>query len=142
MILLALGMVIMSTLACSIFFGGSQSYQSEVIEVLADVRWNSTGMYISDGDDLTITYLSGKWSPWPGGKYDAIGSGGDPRCWCNVMEGISHAALIGKIGDSEPFFVGDQYYHRVGEAGELYLGINDMDLFDNSGSMRVRVEID
>ena len=58
------------------------------------------------------------------------------------MDGISHAALIGKIGDNEPFFVGDQYFHRVGESGELFLGINDVDLYDNSGSLRVRVEID
>jgi hypothetical protein len=135
-------MVILSTLSCSIIFGGSQAYQSEVVEVSADVRWNSTGVYVSDGDQLTIRYLSGKWSPWPGGRYDAIGSGGDPRCTCNVMEGVSHAALIGKIGDHEPFFVGDDFFHRVGESGELFLGINDMGLDDNSGTLRLRVEID
>ena len=135
-------MVVINTLACSIFFGDGQRYQSEVIEVSAEEQWIGTGILISNGDGLTIRYLSGKWSPWPGGKYDAIGSGGDPRCRCNVMDGISHAALIGKIGDNEPFFVGDQYFHRVGESGELFLGINDVDLYDNSGSLRVRVEID
>jgi hypothetical protein len=113
-----------------------------VVEVKAASRWSGTGLYISEGDSLTITYLSGKWSPWPGGQYDAIGSGGDPRCRCNVIEGVSHAALIGKIGANDPFFVGDQYFHRVGESGELFLGINDMDLYDNSGSLRIRVEID
>ena len=141
-ILLALSTIVISTLACSILFGDSERYQSEVLEVAADERWNDTGIYISDGDELTIRYTSGKWSPWPGGQYDAIGSGGDPRCRCNVMDGVSHAALIGKIGDNEPFFIGDQYFHRVGESGELFLGINDVDLYDNSGSLRVRLEID
>ena len=141
-IYLALSMMVINVLACSIIFGDSQRYQSEVVEVSADVNWNSAGVFVSEGDKLTIRYLSGKWSPWPGGRYDAIGSGGDPRCRCNVMDGISHAALIGKIGDNEPFFIGDQYFHQVGETGELFLGINDMDLYDNSGSLRVRVEIE
>ena len=78
-IFLALSMVVINTLACSIFFGDGQRYQSDVIEVSAEEQWISTGILISNGDGLTIRYLSGKWSPWPGGKYDAIGSGGDPR---------------------------------------------------------------
>lgn len=141
-ILLAFSTIVACTLACSIDFGDTRRYDSEVVEVAADERWVETGIFISNGDELTIRYVAGKWSPWPGGRYDAIGSGGDPRCRCNVMDGVSHAALIGKIGENEPFFIGDQYFHRVGESGELYLGINDMDLYDNSGSLRVRVEID
>jgi hypothetical protein len=141
-ILLPLCAVLGAVLACTISFGDARRYQMKVVEVDADNRWTATGVLVSEGDKLTIRYLSGEWSPWPGGQYDAIGSGGDPRCRCNVMDGVSHAALIGKIGANDPFLVGGQYSHRVGESGELFLGINDMDLYDNSGSLQVRVEVD
>jgi len=104
--------------------------------------WQATGVYIAAGDVLTITHVDGAWSPWPGDSYDAVGSGGDPRCRCNVMQAVSHAALIGRIGTSNPFLVGREFQHRVGESGELELRINDIDLHDNSGELKVLVEVD
>jgi len=115
---------------------------SDVVRVQADEGWQPTGLHVDQGDRLTITYLAGEWSPWPGDSYDAAGSGGDPLCRCNVMEAVSHAALIGRIGGSEPFLVGREFDHVVGESGALLLGINDVDLYDNSGDLEVLVEID
>jgi len=133
--------LILMTLACSFSFDLGSSLDVEVIDVEAREGWNNTHIEVEEGDLLTITYVSGKWSPWPGDRFDAIGSGGDPRCRCNVMEGVSHAALIGRIGDHEPFLVGERYHHSIGESGILYLGINDVDIYDNSGHLQVKVEI-
>jgi hypothetical protein len=133
--------LILMTLACSFSFDLGGSLDAEIIDVEAREGWNNTHIEVEEGDLLTITYVSGKWSPWPGDKYDAIGSGGDPRCRCNVMEGVSHAALIGRIGDHEPFLIGERYHHSIGESGILYLGINDVDIYDNSGHLQVKVEI-
>ncbi len=130
------------SLACSFSWDLGGSGAGHVIDVEAGEGWKNTRIKIQEGDVLTITYLSGEWSPWPGEDFDAIGSGGDPRCRCNVIDGVSHAALIGRIGDHDPFLVGERYLHIEGESGFLYLGINDVDLYDNSGSLRVRVEID
>jgi hypothetical protein len=135
-------LILIDTLACSISFDLGRSEDKEIIEVEASAGWNNTHVSIEEGDILTITYLSGGWSPWPGEEFDSIGSGGDPRCRCNVIKGVSHAALIGRIGNHDPFLVGERYHHTVGESGILYLGINDVDLQDNSGYLRVRVEID
>jgi hypothetical protein len=55
------------------------------------------------------------------------------------MDGVSHAALIGRIEENQPFLVGMEYRHRVGESGRLYLGINDVDLYDNSGALEVEI---
>ncbi|MCK5635528.1 MAG: hypothetical protein KAI06_10590 [Anaerolineales bacterium] len=129
------------SLACSISFDLGGSLDAEIIDVEARDGWNNTHIEVEVGDLLTITYLSGKWSPWQGEEFDAIGSGGDPRCRCNVMDGVSHAALIGRIGDHEPFLVGERYHHFIGESGVLYLGINDVDLYDNSGHLQVRVDV-
>ncbi len=111
------------------------------LRVYADEAWTDTGIDIRAGDRLSIEAVSGEWSPWAGGSYDALGSGGDPRCDCNVLLGASHAALIGRIGDGRPFLVGDDFLGASGEAGRLFLGINDTRLEDNDGSIRVRVEV-
>jgi len=108
-------------------------------DVYANKGWQGTGVKISTGEKLTILYISGLWSPWAGGQYDGIGSGGDPKCGCNVIMGVSHAALIGKIGDSNPFLVGNSFTQRMGENGELFLGINDSQYGDNSGSLTLEI---
>ncbi|RCK72173.1 MAG: hypothetical protein ANABAC_2154 [Anaerolineae bacterium] len=119
----------------------AQQTNPRLIEVRADQPWNDSGLEIQSGDLLIIRYVSGLWSPWSGGVYDALGFGGDPNCDCNVLRGVSHAALIAKVGDGAPFFVGQDFRHRMGEAGKLYLGINDVRLSDNSGSLWVQVEV-
>lgn len=122
--------------------GASQKLEPRLFEVRADQAWNDTGIFLEQGDLLIIRYVSGFWSPWSGGAFDAIGSGGDPDCDCNVIKGVSHAALIGKVGaDGLPFFVGENFRQRMGETGMLYLGINDMRITDNSGSLLVQVEV-
>jgi hypothetical protein len=128
--------------ACGPLLGLESQSLDQIVQVEAGQGWQNTHITLRPGDRLDITYLSGEWSPWPGGSYDAIGSGGDPRCRCNVMMAVSHAALIGRIGESQPFLVGKRYQHVVGEAGELFLGINDVDLYDNSGYLRVLVVVD
>ena len=131
-------------LSCGAQPGGSvrgDTFTSKTVTVSAKTQWTSTGVSAAPGTRLKIRYISGQWSPWPGGAYDAIGSGGDPRCDCNVIMGVSHAALIARIGDSQPFLVGDFLELRIGESGELYLGINDTDRADNSGSLEVDVQV-
>ena len=140
--LLVIGIVLAVALGCLCLPTYPLQGTNEVIEVQAAKGWQSTGLHVSAGDRLTITYISGYWSPWPMDEFDAIGSGGDPRCRCNAIDGVSHAALIGRIGEADPFLVGEEFRHVVGESGVLFLGINDVDLHDNSGELRVLVEID
>ncbi len=136
----AVSLVLLS-LACIIPFSFGRISSSEIVEVSAMDGWTDTGIAIRPGDLLSIHHIAGEWSPWPGSTYDATGSGGDPNCRCNVMDAVSHAALIGRIGDNQPFLVGEGYRHVVGEAGVLSLGINDVDLDDNSGALEVEVQV-
>jgi hypothetical protein len=126
-----------ATLGCVIDYHLGNDPQAGVVRVLADRAWTDTGVDVLSGEQLQIDYLRGRWSPWPGDVFDAIGFGGDPHCDCNRMAGVSHAALIGRIGDGEPFFVGDHWLHGAGASGRLYLGINDNRLSDNSGWLEV-----
>jgi len=136
-----LTLLILLSLACSFSVDLGPSSHSEIIDVQADQVWTRTGVEIEAGDHLVISYLSGRWSPGHYEEVDAIGYGGNPRSINNVIMGVSHAALIGRIGDHDPFFVGDHFSHTVGESGTLFLGINDTDLGNNAGSLQIEVEV-
>jgi hypothetical protein len=58
------------------------------------------------------------------------------------MPSRAGGALIGRIGNGAPFYVGEgNTSFRAGNSGRLFLGVNDDYLRDNSGSFRVRVDI-
>jgi hypothetical protein len=48
-------------------------------------------------------------------------------------------ALIGRIGNGRPFGIGNQTSIPAPAAGQLFLGINDGQLDDNSGEFRVEI---
>lgn len=48
-------------------------------------------------------------------------------------------ALLGRIGNSAPFPIGDQTSVPMPAAGQLFLGINDDSLTDNNGEFRVEI---
>jgi hypothetical protein len=131
-------------MACMIdYYTESRSARERATQMEIEARrgWTDTGMDLQPGDEVITTYISGEWSPWPGGHYDALGSGGDPRCDCNVLPGVSHAALIGRVGDADPFPVGARVDQTIGRGGRLWLGINDTRLDDNGGALVVRIEV-
>ncbi len=48
-------------------------------------------------------------------------------------------ALVGRIGNGQPFLVDDEVRFRAGESGSLRLMINDQLLEGNPGALRVEV---
>lgn len=134
--------VLLPLMACRLSLAGSEEDAPLTFVVRADSDWQDTGITVKPGMRVRIRQVSGMWSPWQGGNYDAVGFGGDPRCACNVAEGISHAALIGRVGDSQPFYVGRNFDQHLGERGTLYLRINDTRLEDNAGALEVIIEVE
>jgi hypothetical protein len=130
---------LVATAACVIDYQLEDEPSNTTVRVEADQPWTDTGVDVLPGQRIAIDYVDGMWSPWPGGSYDAIGSGGDPRCDCNRLMGASHAALIGRLGDGEPFLVGNHWEQIVGQGARLFLGMNDSRLEDNSGWLEVRI---
>jgi hypothetical protein len=49
-------------------------------------------------------------------------------------------ALIARIGNSAPFPIGDQTTVTMPANGQLFLGINDDHVQDNSGGFRVNIQ--
>jgi Ca2+-binding EF-hand superfamily protein len=116
---------------------------SNTVVVPAAERWTTTRVVVRAGDLLT---------------FDATGTVGlsitktdlaDPegsrtgRLAANApLPGAPAGALIGRVGNDEPFLVGGATRtFRAANAGVLYLGINDDHLPDNRGEFRVVVTV-
>jgi len=124
------------------FAGGSGArpgLRERVIAVDARVRWSDTGIDVRGGQDVSFVAV-GKVSWGPGRKDEAEGEHNSPSNSARPMANRPAAALIGKVGESDPFFIGnDRGPIRVRGGGRLYLGINDDFLQDNGGSFRVTI---
>jgi len=113
-----------------------------VVEVYANQDWQDTGVLVQPSDTLTIQYISGFWSPWPS---EPVTGNGVPRD-CDVqttetgpVPGVCHASLIGRIGNGAPFYIGNGTTLSAEVTGDIFLRINDSQLGDNSGSIKVQV---
>jgi hypothetical protein len=119
--------------------------ESSYFDVDSTQGWQSTGLYIQQGESITIDYITGKWSPCAPPKYACpfvTGSGtSDPLNYPqNLLMGCPHLAVIAKIGNSEPFCVSSHFGGSVSSSGILYLRANDLQTSDNGGSVRVRIK--
>jgi len=106
-------------------------------------KLNNTGLFLNPGDLLEIS-ASGIWSNAPPSYNLIFGPNGNP--YENIAltypgEGYPVAALMGKIGDSNYFFVGSDYSNTVINSGILYLGFNDTDYGNNWGTVNADVRI-
>ncbi|MEK6567597.1 MAG: LecA/PA-IL family lectin [Candidatus Omnitrophota bacterium] len=103
----------------------------------------NTGLFLNPGDLLEIS-ASGIWSNAPPSYNLIFGPNGNP--YENIAltypgEGYPVAALMGKIGDSNYFFVGSDYVNTIINSGILYLGFNDTDYGNNWGTINADVII-
>jgi hypothetical protein len=111
-------------------------------DISADLGWQNTGILLESGETIHIQFVSGEISDGDTIIRGLSGVGWaceDSSC-CEPMPDVGRDALIGRVGD-ELFLVGDQSKLTVATGGELQLRINDCDagLFDNSGSLRIKI---
>jgi len=111
------------------------------VRVPANQQWTATNMIIRRGDRVLFT---------PEGEIQLSGDADDKasangslkgRTAANApMPGVLAGALIGRIGNGAPFAIGNQSVPLpMSGDGPLWLGINDDQVSDNTGSLVVRV---
>jgi len=134
-------------------FSSSSSSIKLNISVPASSGWVSTGLFLSDGQNISITangLVDYNGQDSNAGESDPDGDGTscdkasieslinqklDIDC---MMSGVSWGMLIGKIENNPPFVIGSNYKFTANASGELYLGINDCcSLEDNTGEFKV-----
>ena len=114
---------------------------TRTIVVPGNQAWTPTGFNLGAGDAVEISAsgnvsMGAGWPPMPptGRPPDCGGRGGFPApglpCW----------SLIGRIGEQGiMFYVGSRITFRAPTSGQLFLGVNDNVLGDNSGGWTATV---
>jgi hypothetical protein len=110
------------------------------VRVIGNQQWTPTGFNVRRGETIRIN-ATGEvmWSPEaadraiPGGALSGRKSGNPP------VPAAPGGALVGRIGNGQPFIIGNRVAVRVPASGELFLGINDDVVEDNTGDFMVTV---
>lgn len=112
------------------------------VRVNAQQRWTDTGLNVRAGDIVTFQ-ASGeiRMSDDTGDIATPAGSRRGRTAPDAPILNQSAGALIAKIGDYSPMFVGNRGSVTVPVSGRLYLSVNDDHLPDNAGEFTVTVGI-
>ena len=115
--------------------------EGQGIAVPGNQQWTATGLTVRRGEALTFSTTgevqlstdSADVAHAAGAKSQRYAAGAPlPKNFAG--------ALIGRVGNGEPFPIGDQTSVTMPAAGQLFLGINDDNLADNQGGFRVNVQ--
>jgi len=119
--------------------GRPSGLREKYATVTAATPWNDTGIDVRSGTDVYFD-ASGRVRWGPDRQDGPAGEGGNRYNANRPIPGRPGGALIGRIGDSDPFLIGNEKGPiRMRESGRLRLGVNDDYLQDNSGSWRVTI---
>ena len=120
--------------------GSTGSTNAQGITVSSMQQWTPTGIAVRRGDWVTFSAsgevrVGGADSPQggPAGVPSGALAPGGP------LTSAPHGALIGRVGNGEPFLIGSQNRVQMPAAGQLFLGVNDSVLPDNVGAFQVQV---
>lgn len=106
------------------------------IRVPAASGWVNTGMRVRRGELISFN-TSGE-VQLSENSSDRARAAGTPRTSPNApMPGVYAGALIGRVGNSQPFAIGDQATVPMPFDGVLFLAVNDDERSDNAGAFSV-----
>ena len=120
----------------------SQTGNGSGITVQGNQQWTPTGITVRRGETIAFN-TSGeiRLSADPSDVATGFGARSQRYAPNAPLPRNFAGALIGRIGNSQPFPIGgDQTTVTMPAAGQLFLGINDDAVSDNQGSFRVEIQ--
>jgi len=119
--------------------GRPSGLRERTVSVSASQAWTDTGVVLRAGQSVYFS-AAGQVHWGKDRRDDAGGERNSPRNAGRPIPDRPGAALIGRIDNDDPFFIGNEDGAiRVRGGGRLRLGINDDYLVDNSGEFRVTI---
>ena len=110
------------------------------VRVPANQRWTSTGIRVTEGQSVAFSVQGEvQLSTSQEDRAGAAGSATGRRAEGAPLPAALAGALIGRVGNGAPFGIGNQGVVPMPASGELFLGVNDDELGDNSGGFVVDV---
>jgi len=108
------------------------------IRVGANSGWVSTGLRVRRGEVVSFD-TSGEVQLSESNNDRARSAGGGRMAPGALLPTVSVGALIGRVGNSQPFGIGDQASVPMPFDGVLYLAVNDDETANNAGAFMVSV---
>jgi hypothetical protein len=112
---------------------------SQKIIVSGKSPWTPTGITVRRGEPLTIS-ANGEIKIGGPGNPTATPGGAGATDAPNPLPAAPTGALIGRVGNGQPFLIGNQTRIAAPAAGQLFLGLNDSYVQDNDGQFEVEVQ--
>lgn len=111
------------------------------VRVPANQPWTSTGIRVSEGQTVNFSAQGEvQWSPSAADRATPAGAASGQRAADRApLPSALAGALVGRIGNGAPFGIGNQTVVPMPATGELFLGVNDDEVGDNSGGFVVDV---
>ena len=110
------------------------------IAVPATQQWTATGLTVRRGETLTFNTTGQVQLSTDANDLASSAGSNTGRYAANApLPRALAGALIGRIGNGQPFGIGNQTTIQAPSAGQLFLGINDDNLADNQGGFRVEI---
>jgi hypothetical protein len=118
-----------------------QNVSATGIRVPANASWTPTNIVVRRGQRLSIS-VTGQinLSDDAGDVAISAGSLNGRRAAGSPLPNALAGALIGRIGNSAPFPIGNMAQVEMPAAGQLFLGINDDHVNDNRGEFVVEIQ--
>lgn len=112
------------------------------IRVPANQAWTATGIRVTEGQSVIFSVQGEvQLSTAADNRATAAGAEGGRRAADRApLPSALAGALVGRIGNGAPFGIGNQTVVPMPATGELYLGVNDDEVGDNSGGFVVDVK--
>jgi hypothetical protein len=119
--------------------GRPAGLRERTVSVSARSPWSDAGIQVRQGQEVYFE-AHGKVRWGKDRNDDAGGENHSPRNPGRPIPDRPAAALIGRLNNDDPFFIGDENRPiRMRSSGRLQLGINDDYLLDNTGEFRVTI---
>jgi hypothetical protein len=111
------------------------------IAVAGNQAWTPTGLAVRRGDVLTLSTTGEvRLSTDTNDMAQPSGANSQRMSPNAPLPNVPAGALIGRVGNSAPFVVGNQTTITAPATGQLFLGINDDHVADNAGGFRVNIQ--
>ena len=102
-------------------------------------QWTATGITVRRGEPLTVSATGEIRIGGPSNPTATPGGTGATEAQ-NPLPAAPTGALIGRVGNGQPFLIGNQTRIAAPAAGQLFLGINDSYVQDNEGQFEVEIQ--
>jgi hypothetical protein len=122
--------------------GNVQPGPAGTVAVVSNQAWTPTGLIVRRGETLTLQ-TTGE-IQLSGDANDKAHSAGAynqrrPGSGAPLPQELA-GALVARIGNGQPFAIGNNSTVTMPEAGQLFLGVNDDSLGDNAGQFNVSIQ--